>query len=198
MAGRGDGGGSHLTSNLTRSYQTIERAQLLTAHNLAVLVDALGLRLDWADLAMRTWEWLLGRGLRRAAQLKGGGRASGAVTNPELWYPLMRSIGHAWRQCLFYLSMLPSRAQQLDAVQRMETALEANQARFPSEPLPGHHARIVERMLLPLREAINLAAPAQEPGSGREHLTAMEPGPKNWTPLLGTGAPHSIDAEAVC
>ncbi len=84
------GGGSWVARNGT----VIEQAQILTTHNLAVLIDGLQLRhaLDWPMLAQTCFEWVCSR-----QQL--------ALPN---WGTRLRSVknsAYAWRQMILFLSL---------------------------------------------------------------------------------------------
>jgi hypothetical protein len=73
----------------------LEQAQILTTHNLAVLVDALGLReqitLLAPELADRAFRWLI----RRLGQ---------QPDNPHARLLAVKNAAYAWRQAIYYLS----------------------------------------------------------------------------------------------
>ena len=102
----------------------LEQSQILTTHNLAILVDALDLRDRIAELAPelagRAFAWLV----RRLQQHPGTWRA-------ELL--AVKNAAYAWRQALYFLSLCPPHAQA-DAVaqvrSQMQEAGEDFQARF--------------------------------------------------------------------
>jgi hypothetical protein len=77
----------------------VEQAQVLTTHNLAVLFDVLGLREalgpDLEPMARRCYTWICRR-LR--------------FRPDETWHARLiavKSCAYAWRQMVFYLSLLP-------------------------------------------------------------------------------------------
>ncbi|MEV4052451.1 hypothetical protein AB0J55_14820 [Amycolatopsis sp. NPDC049688] len=92
----------------------IEQSQILTTHNLAVLVETLGLqaRLRSAapELAERTFAWVV----RRLAV-----RAGDAYTE----WQLLKNIAYAWRQGIFYLSFCTG-DQQRAAVDRLRELVD--------------------------------------------------------------------------
>lgn len=81
--------------SVARNGAVIEQAQILTSHNLAVLVHGLelGSSLQFEPLARTTFEWIC-----RRQQIK---------TND--WHTRLRTVkntAYAWRQLVFYLSCL--------------------------------------------------------------------------------------------
>jgi hypothetical protein len=90
----GDGG-----SWIARNGAIIEQEQILTTHNLAVLVDGLGLsdslRPDLPELARRCFTWICQR-----QQLKyGDWRAR---------LHMVKNTAYAWRQMILFLSLVPA------------------------------------------------------------------------------------------
>jgi len=92
------GGGGHVAKNGT----VLEQSQILTTHNLAVLIDALQLT-DWLrevapDLSDRAFTWAVQR-----------------QTQPRTtWITELQGIkntAYAWRQAIFYLSFCDQSAQ---------------------------------------------------------------------------------------
>ena len=82
----------------------IEQEQIVTTHNLAVLVQELGLReglrLQLDDLARGCFTWICRRQQQKI----------------DAWRPRLRMIknsAYAWRQMVFFLALLPS--DSLDA-----------------------------------------------------------------------------------
>ncbi|WP_103353497.1 hypothetical protein [Amycolatopsis sp. CA-128772] len=92
----------------------IEQSQILTTHNLAVLVETLGLRgrLREAapELAERTFAWVVRRLAVRTA-------------DPYTEWQLLKNIAYAWRQGIFYLSFC-TEEQQRAAVDRLRELVE--------------------------------------------------------------------------
>eukprot|EP00611_Tribonema_gayanum_P006354 TRINITY_DN1564_c0_g1_i2.p1 TRINITY_DN1564_c0_g1~~TRINITY_DN1564_c0_g1_i2.p1 ORF type:complete len:816 (-),score=299.92 TRINITY_DN1564_c0_g1_i2:473-2893(-) len=91
---------------LVRHGRVIESQQLLTTHNLATVFStfAVGDQVDCATLAVKTWDWIL-RALERGDHMSD-------------WKPrlqLSKDIAYAWRQLIFFLSRVSSRAE-VDAV----------------------------------------------------------------------------------
>ncbi|HEY3559006.1 MAG TPA: hypothetical protein VGL05_16165, partial [Kribbella sp.] len=88
------GSGGYVAQNGT----VLEQSQILTTHNLAVLIDALGLE-DWLrgagrDLADRAFGWAI----RRQTQAPS--------------YQGLKNTAYAWRQAIFYLSFCDGTAQR--------------------------------------------------------------------------------------
>jgi hypothetical protein len=109
----------------------LERAQILTTHNLAGLALALDLELDWAALAAKTWLWIV-------AEL------SGMPEDYTAQLRLRKDAAYAWRQLVFYVSQLPRAGQQaaLTALATLDTRQAAQQ-------------HCVDRFLAPLVSAFN-------------------------------------------
>jgi hypothetical protein len=112
--------GSYVAVNGT----ILEQAQVLTTHNLAPLVDALGLRDPVAaaapDLADRAFAWLV--------------RELGY--RPDNWHARLQAVknaAYAWRQALYFVSLCDDEAQD-DVLTRLRGHLGAAdddlQARF--------------------------------------------------------------------
>jgi hypothetical protein len=100
--------------SVARNGAIIEQAQILTTHNLAVLLKQLDLTssLQLEQLARATLEWICGRQQMRTRD----------------WHSLLRMLkntAYAWRQLIFYLSQLPPSAQ--DAFLDWSDALVARQ-----------------------------------------------------------------------
>jgi hypothetical protein len=90
----------------------IEQSQILTTHNLAVLVGALGLGDRFAvvapDLAVRCFEWVI----RRLGQ------------QPPSWHSRLQAVknaAYAWRQAIYFLSLC-DQAGQDQAINRLRDA----------------------------------------------------------------------------
>jgi hypothetical protein len=92
----------------------LEQSQILTTHNLAVLVDALDLtdelRARAPELAGRTLNWILRRQAQRADHLHA------ALIQ-------MKNTAYAWRQALFLLSFCEPTMQMSQAV-RLRSAVD--------------------------------------------------------------------------
>jgi len=93
----------------------LEQAQILTTHNLAILVDALGLRDHVTglapELADRTFAWLT-RSLQQ---------------QPPTWQARLQAIknaAYAWRQAIYFLSLCPPSAQA-GALARLRDQVQA-------------------------------------------------------------------------
>lgn len=107
----GEGGGSVAKSGIM-----LEQSQILTTHNLAVLVDGLDLtdrlRAMAPDLAERTFEWVVRRQSRRY----------------DDWHSRLiavKNAAYAWRQAVFYLSFCDRATQEAIVAEcwnRLETA----------------------------------------------------------------------------
>lgn len=105
----------------------IEQQQILTTHNLAVLAAGAGLAPLFQDrfgpLALSAFKWLCAR-----QQMKIDG-----------WHArlrMLRNTAYAWRQAMFFLSMLPS-AEQDATIAAMETHLSAQSAEFQQRFRPA-------------------------------------------------------------
>ncbi|MFI6944060.1 hypothetical protein ACIBI4_32805 [Streptomyces sp. NPDC050418] len=90
----GEGGGWSVAAN----GKVIEQAQILTTHNLAVLVHSAGLESAWEDLARRTFA----RTCRIVRQVPGNPRALRKV----------KDAAYAWRQLVFFLSLCDKAARE--------------------------------------------------------------------------------------
>ncbi|HVY60151.1 MAG TPA: hypothetical protein VHF22_00800, partial [Planctomycetota bacterium] len=123
------GGGRSVAANGA----VIEQAQILTTHNLAVLLDALGLASLLGDrlvvLADACFEFIV-RSLDR---------------RPPTWRKAAlqrrKNAAYAWRQMVFFLALRPAPEQEAfleRATARLATATPAFRARF-STVLDGLH-----------------------------------------------------------
>jgi hypothetical protein len=105
-AGAGSGAGAGTPGSrwsVASNGTVIEQAQVLTTHNLAVLFDSLGLEEalgpDLEPMARRCCTWAFRR-LR--------------FRPDEIWHArliALKSCAYAWRQMVFYLSLLPPQTQ---------------------------------------------------------------------------------------
>lgn len=103
----------------------LEQSQILTTHNLAVLVDGLGLREAFAPRA----EALAARAFGAVA----------AVRLPAEGHARMRGVknaAYAWRQALFFASLCPDPAQRR-IFEGFREALEAAEASWASRLAPA-------------------------------------------------------------
>jgi hypothetical protein len=114
------GGRRGLRWSVAANGTIIEQAQILTTHNLAVLFEALDLRERLGGqleaMARRCMVWTCWR-----LQTRAGG-----------WTAKLRGVkngAYAWRQMVFYLSLLPPEAQR-SFVARAEEHLAAQTAAF--------------------------------------------------------------------
>ncbi len=102
----------------------LEQAQILTTHNLAVLVDALGLYERMADLAPLLADRALAWTVHRLRRQPHAGRAR---------LQAVKNSAYAWRQAIYYLSLC-EQPVQLQACarlrERLQTAGDDLQARF--------------------------------------------------------------------
>jgi hypothetical protein len=95
---------------VARNGAVLEQSQILTTHNLAVLVDGLGLtgllREKAPELAWQTLGWVVRRLTQRAAN-----RHAGLIQ--------VKNAAYAWRQAIFLLSFCeaPEQASQLHRLQ---------------------------------------------------------------------------------
>jgi hypothetical protein len=116
----GNGSGSVVAVNGT----ILEQSQILTTHNLAILIDALDLHDHIAglapDLADRALAWVI----RRLQQQPATRRAA---------LQAIKNTAYAWRQAIYFLSLCPPPAQT-EALARLRdhihAASETFQARF--------------------------------------------------------------------
>lgn len=115
------GSGSRVAANGT----ILEQSQILTTHNLAVLIDALGLRDRVSglapELAGRAFAWLT----RCLLQWQPTWRAQ---------IQTVKNAAYAWRQAIFFLSLCPAPAQA-EAAARLRAQVQDSgdedfQARF--------------------------------------------------------------------
>jgi hypothetical protein len=140
----------------------IEQAQILTTHNLAVLVG-LGVRppSGWADLARRAHA-LTVRAIERLP------RVSGPLGH-------VKNAAFSWRQTLFYLSLCPAREQREVLAWMDERARELS-----------YHARPrLAPVLAGLRQAVD-GGTVRESEGARRFLGWSQGG--HW--MLDTGAPR--------
>ena len=118
--------------------KVIERQQLLTTPNLAVLTQALDLQLDWATLATKTWVWFVN-----------------ALSNvPEDYVSRLRlrkDAAYAWRQLVYYVSRLSLAANQNDLLKTLAHTATKERA----------HLHCVTTFLFPLVQAAGRLSPAQ-------------------------------------
>ncbi|NED13933.1 hypothetical protein [Streptomyces sp. SID9124] len=93
----------------------IEQAQILTTHNLATLVDRVGIvpRSGWADLAARCFVTVC--------------RLTARVHHNPRPLRTIKDAAYAWRQMLFHLSLCPQAEQR-----RFLAELEVEVARHPA------------------------------------------------------------------
>lgn len=104
-------------SNYVASNGTVlEQSQILTTHNLAVLVDALDLRdrlrVVAPDLADRSFAWLV----RRQAQ---------RIDDWHATVQMVKNTAYAWRQAIFYLSFCDREQQQASVARLRERVASA-------------------------------------------------------------------------
>lgn len=108
-AGEAGSGGSYVAQNGT----VLEQSQILTTHNLAVLVDALGLdaqlRDAAPDLARRTFTWVVRRLSRPASDWHAG-------------LIQVKGAAYAWRQGIYLLSFCDKAVQQEQVLRLLEQA----------------------------------------------------------------------------
>jgi hypothetical protein len=134
----------------------LEQAQILTTHNLAVLVDALGLRERMADLAPQLADRALAWAVHRLRPQPHDGHAR---------LQAVKSSAYAWRQAIYYLSLC-DQPIQLQAHARLreylQTADDDLQARF--SPAVDGLAHIIAG------GRFNASGRAPHPGSGRRFL----------------------------
>jgi hypothetical protein len=126
-------------NDVVASGKIIEQAQILTTHNLAVLVKA-GITLDWGTQAREAWN-VTKKHLIRTAGVK------------SLHH--RKNAAHAWRQTVFYIALSP--LEQAAAFVDDETLTQGLS--------PGATAQ-AEVILRGLRETITAGAPANGPFLG--------------------------------
>lgn len=105
----------------------LEQSQILTTHNLAVLVDSLGLRDRLAglapELADRTFAWLVHRLQQR----------------PASWRAQLQTVknaAYAWRQAIYFLSLCEAPVQ-VGALERLRGHVQAADRDFQSRFSPA-------------------------------------------------------------
>jgi hypothetical protein len=106
----------------------IEHSQILTTHNLAVLVDGLGLlprmRALAPELATRAFAWTLARQLPAA----------------EHWHArlqLVKNVAYAWRQAIFWLSLC-ERDEQRRVLEQLGASLAGSPSDWASRMRPAY------------------------------------------------------------
>jgi hypothetical protein len=147
------GSGSRAAVNGT----ILEQAQILTTHNLAILIDALGLRDRVADLA----PGLVGRAFAWIART--------LQQRPPTWRAQLQAVknaAYAWRQAIYFLSLCPPPAQA-EALARLRGQVQAAgdedfQARI--QPVTGGLAHVIAG------GRFDADGTAPEPGGGRRFL----------------------------
>jgi hypothetical protein len=120
LAHTSGGSGSRVAVNGT----ILEQSQILTTHNLAILIDALGLGDRVADLAPeladRAFAWLVHKLRQRQPAYRARLQA-------------VKNAAYAWRQALYFLSLCPPHAHA-EALARLRDQVQAAgedfQARF--------------------------------------------------------------------
>ena len=118
--------------------KVIERQQLLTTQNLAVLTQVLDLQLDWATLATKTWVWFVNA-------------LSNVPGDFVSCLCLRKDAAYAWRQLVYYVSRLPSVANQNDMLKTLARTATKERA----------HLHCVTTFLFPLVQAVGRLSPAQ-------------------------------------
>lgn len=107
-AGAPDGG-----NFVARNGMVLEQSQVLTTHNLAVLVDGLGLdgslRDQAPELVRRTFDWIV----RRLGQ---------PTTSRHAALIQVKSAAYAWRQAIFLLSFCPPEVQRAEVARLLDVA----------------------------------------------------------------------------
>jgi len=145
-------GANHVAVNGT----ILEQAQILTTHNLAVLVDALGLRNRIADLAPQLADRALAWAVHRLRQ---------QPRNRHARLQAVKNSAYAWRQAIYYLSLC-DQPVQLQAHARLceylQTTDDDLQARF--SPAIDGLAHIIAG------GHFNASGLAPQPGTGRRFL----------------------------
>ena len=133
----------------------LEQSQILTTHNLAILIDALGLRDRVADLAPeladRSFAWLA----RTLQQRRPTWRAQ---------LQAVKNAAYAWRQALYFLSLCPPDTHA-EALARLRTKAQAAGAGFQARFGPGRRAGARHR-----RRRVRRHRRAPDPGAGRRFL----------------------------
>jgi hypothetical protein len=134
----------------------LEQSQILTTHNLAILVDNLGLRDRVAELvpelADRAFAWLVRKLRQRQPTYRARLRA-------------VKNTAYAWRQALYFLSLCPPHADA-EALARLRDQVQAAgedfQARFG--PAVDGLAYVIAG------GAFDATGLAPDPGGGRRFL----------------------------
>ncbi|WP_143229601.1 hypothetical protein [Actinophytocola xanthii] len=112
-AAQAQGDASRFRHSVAANGVVLEQSQILTTHNLAVLVDGLGLADRVAalapDLADRALEWVV-----RRQKIRVDGHAALLA-----W----KNSAYAWRQAIFFLSFCDQRVQRA-AVERLRDQIE--------------------------------------------------------------------------
>ena len=147
------GSGSRAAVNGT----ILEQAQILTTHNLAILIDTLGLRDRVStlapELADRTFAWIV-----RSLQQR-----------PPTWRAQLQAVknaAYAWRQAIYFLSLCPPPVQA-QALARLRGRVQAAgdddfQARF--QPVTDGLAHVIAG------GRFDTDGSAPDPGDGRRFL----------------------------
>jgi hypothetical protein len=134
----------------------LEQAQILTTHNLATVVDALGLRGQIAllapELADRAFAWVVCRFLQR----------------PGDWHASLQAVknaAYAWRQAIYYLSLC-DQGVQVEALERLRSHLQA-----ADDDLQGRFAPAVDGLAHVIAGGrFDETGLALHPGTGRRFL----------------------------
>lgn len=134
----------------------LEQAQILTTHNLAVLLDALGLRKRIADLAPqladRAFAWAVDR-LRQHPP------------NEHARLQAVKNSAYAWRQAIFYLSLC-DQPVQLQAHARLHEYLQTT-----DDDLHAKFSPAVDGLAHVIAGGrFNVSGLAPQPGTGRRFL----------------------------
>jgi hypothetical protein len=134
----------------------LEQAQILTTHNLAALVDALGLREQLTVLAPE----LAGRALAWAV--------SRLRHQPDNWHASLQAVknaAYAWRQAIYYLSFCDQHAQQ-DALTDLKSHVQA-----AGDDLLARFGPAVDGLALVITgDRFGPSGMAPKPGQGRRFL----------------------------
>lgn len=129
----------HRSYSVASSGKAIEQAQILTTHNLALLVNA-GISMDWVAQAHAAWKTV---------------KEHLAKTTGENSLHHRKNAAYAWRQTVFYLALCP--------VDQVRDFLDSQRI---VQGLPAEATEQAEAMLRGLRETINSGAPSQGPFVG--------------------------------
>lgn len=149
---RADSGGSQVAANGA----ILEQSQILTTHNLAVLLEALGLQGPLTtlapDLADRAMSWVVRR------QVQG-------IDNWRARLQMVKNTAYAWRQAIFFLSLC-DHAAQLAALARLRDLIDAADADFQARFRPA-----VDGLAYVMNGGrFDSAGMAEPPASGRRFL----------------------------